>query len=317
MIGQVLGEHAINLLATRRGPPAPLRDRAEQAAAVLPPLLVAAERVAATVAQGVHGRRRVGQGDTFWQFRQYQPGDMASRIDWRESAKSQRLYIRETEWEAAQSVWLWRDASASMDYTSAGYVAGGGWPTKRDRAELLLVALASLLVRGGERLTLLGSGVAPINGRVALSRLVQLIERAAGEDAISSGLPAFEPLPRAGQLVLIGDFLAPLDQVNAAVGRFAGAGLKGHLLQVADPAEEDLPFAGRVRFAGVEERDEIVISRVETVREDYAERFRRHREGLAAVTRAFGWTLGYHRTDRPPHLALLALHAALSADRRR
>ena len=91
---------------------------------MLPPLLVAAERVAVTVAQGVHGRRRVGQGETFWQFRQYQPGDAAARIDWRESAKSQRLYVRETEWEAAQSVWLWRDASASMDYSSAEYLAG-------------------------------------------------------------------------------------------------------------------------------------------------------------------------------------------------
>ena len=141
----------------------------------MPPLLVAAERVAANVAQGVHGRRRVGQGETFWQFRQYMPGDAASRIDWRESAKSQRLYIRETEWEAAQSVWLWRDASASMDYSSAGYIAGADWPTKRDRAELLLVALASLLVRGGERLTLLGSGMAPLSGRIALSRVVELI----------------------------------------------------------------------------------------------------------------------------------------------
>ena len=156
------------------------RDRAEQAAAALPPLLVAAERVAATVAQGVHGRRRVGQGETFWQFRQYQPGDAAARIDWRESAKSQRLYVRETEWEAAQSVWLWRDASASMDYSSAGYIPGGDWPTKRDRAELILMALASLLVRGGERLALLGSGVAPISGRVALTRLAQSLGSHAG-----------------------------------------------------------------------------------------------------------------------------------------
>ncbi len=130
----------------RHGPaPVSLRDRAEQTAAMLPPLLVAAERIAANVDQGVHGRRRVGQGETFWQFRQYMPGDAAGRIDWRKSAKSQRLYVRETEWEAAQSVWLWRDASASMDYTSAGYVAGADWPAKRDRAELLLVALASLL----------------------------------------------------------------------------------------------------------------------------------------------------------------------------
>ncbi|HTT78397.1 MAG TPA: DUF58 domain-containing protein [Stellaceae bacterium] len=312
----MIGERVLGGLAARRPAP-PLREEAEEAAAALPPLLIAAERVAATVAQGVHGRRRVGQGETFWQFRQYQPGDAVQRIDWRESAKSQRLYIRETEWEAAQSVWLWRDRSASMDYSSAAYVAGGGWATKHDRAELLLVALASLLVRGGERLTLLGSGVAPMTGRAALSRIVQLVEHPAGTAAAPLGLPDFEALPRAGQLVLIGDFLAPLDRVNALVGQFAAAGLKGHLLHIADPAEEDLPFAGRVRFAGVEESDEIVIGRVETLRQDYAERFRRHRDGLAAIARAVGWTLGYHRTDRAPHLALLALYTALAADRRR
>jgi uncharacterized protein (DUF58 family) len=304
----------VGFLTRRPTPPGALRDRAEQAAAVLPPLLVAAERVAVTVAQGVHGRRRVGQGETFWQFRQYEPGDAAARIDWRESAKSQRLYVRETEWEAAQSVWLWRDASASMEYTSADYLAGAEWPTKRDRAELLLVALASLLVRGGERLTLLGSGISPMSGRIALSRVAELIGRDLPEP---ESLPAFEPLPRAAQLVLIGDFLSPLDAVNAAIARFAAAGLKGHLLQVVDPAEEDLPFDGRVRFAGIEERDEVVISRVESIRSDYSDRFRHHREGLATVAAALGWSFGFHRTDRPPHLALLALHAALSADRRR
>ena len=304
---------APSLLIRRSAPIAPLRDRAEQAASVLPPLLIAAERVAVTVAQGVHGRRRVGQGETFWQFRQYQPGDAASRIDWRESAKSQRLYVRETEWEAAQSVWLWRDASASMDYSSAEYLTGAEWPTKRDRAELLLVALASLLVRGGERLTLLGSGIAPMNGRIALSRIVEMISR----DPRASSLPDFEPLPRAGQLVLIGDFLSPLETVNAAVTHFAAAGLKGHLVQVADPAEEDLPFDGRIRFAGIEERDEVVISRVESIRSDYAHRYQRHRDGLAAIAGAVGWSFGFHRTDRPPHLALLALFTALSADRRR
>jgi uncharacterized protein (DUF58 family) len=301
-------------LSRRATAPAALRDRAEQAAAVLPPLLVAAERVAVTVAQGVHGRRRVGQGETFWQFRQYEPGDAAARIDWRESAKSQRLYVRETEWEAAQSVWLWRDASPSMNYTSAGYVPGAEWPAKRDRAELLFVALASLLVRGGERVTMLGSGMAPMNGRIALSRVVELIGR---DQADAASLPAFEPLPRAGQLVLIGDFLSPPDAVNAVIARFAAAGLKGHLLQVVDPAEEDLPFDGRVRFEGVEEPDQVVISRVEGIRQHYSERFRSHREGLAEIAAALGWTFGFHRTDRPPHLALLALYAALTADRRR
>src|ERR1700745_710778 len=165
---------------------AALRHRAEAAALALPPLLIAAERVASAVVQGTRGRRRTGTGETFWQFRQYQPGDAAARIDWRESAKSQRLYVRETEWEAAQSVWLWRDASASMQYSSADYLASAEWPRKRDRAELLLVALASLLVRGGERLTLLGSGIAPMNGRVALTRITELISR---DPAQSYSLP--------------------------------------------------------------------------------------------------------------------------------
>jgi uncharacterized protein (DUF58 family) len=285
------------------------QHRAEDLAAQLPPLLIAAERVAATVAQGVHGRRRVGQGDTFWQFRQYQPGDAAARIDWRESAKTERLYIRETEWEAAQSAWLWRDPSASMEYTSAPYVAAGSWPTKRERAELLLLALASLLVRGGEQVSLLGSGRPPMRGDLALPRLAELLARTPLPDV---SVPSFEPLPRAAELVLIGDFLAPLNELHAAIGRFAAAGIKGYLLQIADPAEEDLPFTGRVRFCGIETREEFLIGRVESVQRDYAERFRRHRAGLAALARAFGWGFGFHRTDRPPQLALLALFNAFS-----
>src|SRR5204862_7524612 len=104
--------------------------------------------------------------------------------------------VCESEWEAAQSVWLWRDASASMDYTAASYVPGAEWPTKRARAELLLLGLASLLVRGGERLTVLGSGMAPISGRIALSRVAELIGR---DERDATSLPAFEPLPRAAQ----------------------------------------------------------------------------------------------------------------------
>jgi uncharacterized protein (DUF58 family) len=278
--------------------------RGEQLAARLPPLLVAAERVAATVAQGVHGRRRVGQGETFWQFRQYESGDSAQRIDWRESAKGQRLYVRETEWEAAQSVWLWRDASASMDYASSRDV-----PTKQERTDLLLLALAALLARGGERATLLGSGLPPMTGRVMLGRIASLIER---HDGVGASLPPFALLPRYANIVLISDFLSPLEEVRAAVGQFTASGVRGHLLQVLDPAEETLPFEGRVRFEGVESDDHILISRVETVREDYQGRLADHRAGLAAIARGYGWSFLTHRTDRPPHTALLALYNALA-----
>ncbi len=277
---------------------------AEALAAAFPPLLVAAERVANAVAQGVHGRRRVGQGDTFWQFRPYSSNDAASRIDWRASAKSARLYVRETEWEAAQSVWLWRDGSASMDYASSPE-----YPTKRGRADILLLALASLLLRGGERVTLLGSGAPPNSGRAVLTRL------AMGLDAAKAGLPPTALLPRDSQLVLLGDFLGPLAEIDALVARFAARGVRGHLLQILDPAEETLPFAGRIRFEGVEGEQPILMSRAEAVRDAYIEKLAAHRAGLQAIAGAAHWTFATHRTDRPAPQALLGLFNALAVPR--
>ncbi|TVR82315.1 MAG: DUF58 domain-containing protein [Rhodospirillales bacterium] len=279
--------------------------RAEAAGAELPPLLVAAERVAATVSQGVHGRRRVGPGETFWQYRRYQHGDPMQRIDWRMSARSRHVFVRQTEWEAAQSVWLWRDASPSMDYCSRAC-----WPRKSDRANLLLLALASLLARGGEHVALVGDDRGPAPGRTALKRLTAvLMRRAQSMDSV----PPPVALPRFASLVIIGDLLTPLDQVAAMVGRFVAQGVRGHLLQVLDPAEETLPFSGRVRFVGTEGEGEAVIGRVERVRPAYAAAMAAHRAGLNRIARAGGWTFAQHHTSRPAQSALLALYLALSA----
>lgn len=277
--------------------------RAEELAATLPPLLVAAERVAATVSQGVHGRRRVGQGETFWQFRRYQSGDSAQRIDWRQSAKSQRVYVRETEWEAAQTVWLWRDASPSMIYHS-----NGAWPQKIERAELLLLALGSLLIRGGEHVGLLGDQTGPGSGRKALSRLAATL----GRRRSSEGLPALEPLPRFARIVIFGDFLSPLQDIKTRLGDFAARGIRGHLVQVVDPAEESLPFSGRVLFEGVEGEGKVLFGRTESVRDDYHAAVAAHRLGLQELARAAGWTLLTHHTDQPPQPPLMALYMALS-----
>jgi len=284
------------------------QQRAEALAGRLPPLLVAAERVAATVAQGVHGRRRVGLGETFWQFRRYQPGDSPSMIDWRQSGKTQPVYVRENEWEAAQSVWLWRDHSASMDYRSDAAL-----PTKRDRAELLLLALTVLLVRGGERVALLNAGGRPDHGKHALHRVAALLTDPRGTPP-GDGLPRSEPLPRHAQVVLFGDLLSPLPDVHATVSALSGRGLRGHLLQVLDPAEDTLPFDGRVEFTGLEGEDEVLVPRVEAVRDAYRERLKAHQEGLAALARAAGWSFAVHRTDRPPQAALLGLWGALSRE---
>ena len=91
---------------------------AHQLADRLPDLLIEAKRIAATVSHGIHGRRRAGSGETFWQFRQLQANDDAQLIDWRRSASSDHLYVREREWEAAHTMWLWPDLSPSMAFRS-------------------------------------------------------------------------------------------------------------------------------------------------------------------------------------------------------
>ncbi len=285
------------------------RQRAEQLAAALPPLLVAAERVAATVAQGVHGRRRVGVGDTFWQFRQYRPGDPASRIDWRQSAKSERVFVREREWEAAQSVWLWRDNSPSMRYASDMALRD-----KAERATVLLLAVAILLVRAGEFVALLDLERKPTTGRGALARLAAALHRDAAGGGRGSSLPPGERLPRDARLVLIGDFLSPAEELEPLLKRHASRGVKGHLLQIVDPAEEDLPFTGRIRFHGLEDEEACTVGRVESVRSAYHRRFAARRAALVDLSRSIGWTFASHRTDRPPQTALLALYEALSGE---
>lgn len=280
--------------------------QAEAVSARLPPLLIAAERVAATVAQGVHGRRRVGQGDSFWQFRRFVAGDPVARIDWRQSAKSGRpvpdgWFIRETEWEAAQTACLWRDASASMCWASRGTPI-----EKRERADLLLLALASLLLRGGERVLLLRPDARPVSGR-GLERLARDLSDATD----ATGLPPQTPIPRHASVVLFSDFLSPLNEIQALIGRFAGIPVTGYLLQILDPAEVLLPYAGRIRFRGLEREADTLIPRVETVRDDYARRLKAQQDGLAAICSAAGFGFGIHRTDQPPEVALLTLYTAL------
>ncbi|MBS7791832.1 DUF58 domain-containing protein [Roseococcus sp. SDR] len=251
--------------------------------------------------QGVHGRRRSGHGDAFWQFRPYTAGDAASSVDWRQSAKADRLFVRETEWEAAQTVLLWRDPSASMQWRS-----GRDLETKADRADLLLLALASLLLRGGERVRLVQGDRRAFMGRAALPALAMALLRGKAEEQPDLSVP------RHARLVMIGDFLQPIPEIQAALSSFAARPVRGQMLQVMDPAEETLPYAGRIRFDGLEGEAPLLIPRVETIRPLYAERLAAHRAGIATMARAAGWGFSTHRTDHPPHAALLALWLALA-----
>ncbi|MFD2236300.1 DUF58 domain-containing protein [Aureimonas populi] len=276
--------------------------RARRHAGLLPDLLVESQRIVASVTAGWHGRRRRGQGENFWQFRPFVDGEPVSRIDWRRSARDDHVYLRDREWEAAQTVWLWADPSPSMLYKSAG--AG---VSKESRALVLALALAELLARSGERIGYPGV-LDPVSARNAAERIAAALVTARP----AGGFPATERLKRHCEFVAIGDFLDPVEETTARIDRLARSGVRGHLVQVFDPAEEDFPFTGRTEFRDPESGARLTAGRAETLAQDYRRLFHARREHLAEHCRRLGWSFTPHRTDRLASEALVALHGRLS-----
>ena len=291
------------------------RYRAAEIAERVPPLLLAARRIAATIEQGVHGRRRVGRGEAFWQFRQYYPGDELRRLDWRQSAKSDRLFLRQMEWSAAQTAFLWCDLSASMRFSSRRDL-----PSKLETAQVLTLALAGAMSRAGERVALLGAGERPSAGRFVLESIAHRLAHLAGQAEQSTeqkySVPPPADLPAHAHVLLISDFLAPIEELKAVINRFAGTDCRGHLIQVLDPAELDLPYNGRVRFEGVEGEGDLLMSRAENIRDDYRTELANHWDGLKLLAQSAGWSLSRHVTDQSAAKSLLEAYQWLSADHR-
>lgn len=284
------------------------QDGALALARRLPSLVAAAREIAASVMHGVHGRRRAGVGETFWQFRPFAVGEAAQRIDWRRSARDDRLFVREREWEAAHTVWLWMDSSPAMAFQSSLAMQAKG-----DRALVLGLAAADLLVRGGERVGLMGI-TRPRASRDIVERLAEaLVLQERHTASPNDGLPPGEALAPRTRALLIGDFLADPDLIAARLDGLAARGARGHCVIIADPAEEAFPFSGHIEFLGVGNGDRFRAGRAEAFRAEYVAKLADHRARVAEIIRAKGFTLALHRTDRPASEALLALRLRFEA----
>lgn len=283
---------------------ATLRARAEALAGNLPPLLAAAEHLAATVVLGDHGRRRGGMGDEFWQYRPAHGGDDARMIDWRRSALGDSHFVREREWQAAQSVLLWVDDGRSMAYTG-----DARRETKGDRARLLALALAVVLVRGGERVGLPGPVAPPRAGTAQLVRLAMAL--AAGTVPEDYARPDGRGLPRHARAVFLSDFLGDISEVERALTDASDRGVRGALVQVLDPVEEAFPFDGRTVFESMSGALRYETLKAGDLRERYRARLAERKAALETLARRTGWHLLCHHTGAPAQSALLWIYQVL------
>ena len=282
---------------------ASLRAQAETLGQSLPALLAEAEHLAATVLLGEHGRRRAGQGDEFWQYRSAHAGDPARAMDWRRSARSDAHFVREREWQVAQSVSLWIDSATAMRFS--GDPARG---SKADRARVLGLALAVLLLRGGERVGL--SGMVPKPGR---AQIMALLDGLQTEDSQDYGAPDVTGMAAHGRAVFLSDFLGNLDLTEQAMITAADRGIRGVLLQVLDPAEEDFPFQGRTIFESMQGALRHETQSAGDLRARYLARLAERKDALTRLAAATGWHYQCHHTGAPAQAALLWAYRALEA----
>jgi uncharacterized protein (DUF58 family) len=273
---------------------------AKDLAAAMPALLVEARRISATILAGWHGRRRAGPGETFWQFRPFVSGEPAATIDWRRSARDEHLYVREKEWEAAHTLWLAPDLSASMAFRSRLAAVD-----KRTRTVVLTLALADLLARAGERVGVLGLG-RPYLSRIAAEKIARAMIGAPPAAWLGA-----KQLRRFSDVVVFSDFLDPIEEITARFDSISATGARAHLVQVLDPIEETFPYTGRTEFRDPESGFRKTIGRAETIREEYRDLLAARRVQLREICARLDWTFLVHHTARPAVEPLLALHVRL------
>jgi len=270
----------------------------------IPRLILEARRIAATVIHGLHGRKRAGPGESFWQYRRFVSGEPARRVDWRRSARDGILYVREQEWEASHTVWLWPDRSPSMTFRSEL-----AKESKLERTLVIAFAIAEVLVHAGERVGVPGL-LRPTGSRNVLEKFANAIIHDRTERA--SLPPSFVP-SGLSEMVVVSDFWAPITDVCKILSQLSSTGAHGHVLQVVDPAEETFPYSGRVEFIEPEGGESITAGRAESWKAEYHTLVANHRAAIRAETDKRGWSFAIHRTDRPTTELLLALHARMSA----
>lgn len=275
-------------------------------AAALPRLVLEARRIAANVIHGLHGRRRAGAGESFWQYRHFVSGEPAQNVDWRRSARDDHLYVREQEWEAAHTVWLWPDRSLSMAFASKL-----ARDSKLERALVITFALAELLVAGGERVGIPGL-MAPTASRGIIDKMAQaMLHDTATRDSLP---PAFVPASLS-EVVVLSDLWSDMSAIDTMLSGLTSSGARGTLVQVVDPAEETFPYSGRVEFTEPESGTVITAGRAERWAQDYVARVALHRDEIRTATGKLGWLFSTHTTSRSAAELLLFLHAGMMAGR--
>ncbi len=284
-----------------------LFQKAETATTALPALLARSHQAVSSITHGDHARRKVGSGEKFWQFRNYTPYDRPQDIDWRQSAKGDHVYIRQKEWQTAQTALFWCSNSQGMDFCSPDALT-----SKADAAHILSLSLALLLTRAGEQVGMIGQSR---TGRssAALERIANALLNPKKECVHFEqwSVVAQSKTPSNALLIQISDFLEPLETLKAICETLAAQSPNALIIQVLDPHELELPYLGRVLFQDPASDAQELINNVPSIRAKYQMRIQSHIRAFQELCTHYGWHYILHRTDTPLEDTLADIWAIL------
>jgi uncharacterized protein (DUF58 family) len=273
--------------------PSPSAQIIEALDAALPAIMMDARRAASSIVMGEHGKRRAGLGDAFWQHREWTNGESIRQVDWRRSARSDKLFVRERERQVPALLQIWCDGRAGMNWTSDTAI-----PTKAQRGLVAGLALAIATRAGGERVCALGLG-APLSHELQFARV---LGEAGGQ------VPGQF---KAGQVLLISDGLEAREIWATRAKQVAGARAQLIVLLIADRAEQEFPFQGRIAFSAGPDQAPHIVGRAQAAKADYVRAYRHHLEAVQAAIKQAGGQVFTHSTFEPAVPTLLQLAAAL------
>lgn len=291
-----------------------LLARADETYGRLPPALrLEIDRISRGLPEhGPRKLRRHGPGTEFFESRPWRLGDDPRRINARLSARAGKNMVAEKEAEIRQRFYLWRDSSPSMTYSSAP----GALPSKKEAAEIMLLAFAKHLAKNEESVGILDGGGVFRGGRAA--------ERLAGSLAevtvVTGPLPATllpgpgRRLPDNSVAVLFSDFMTDGEELLKGIAGLSGQNLQGFLVMVLDPQETDFAFSGAVEFEGMEGEGRLAFGKTQDLRTAYREKLAAHIGRLRETAAARGFKFILQRTDRPLHAGLLAIYGLAPQD---
>lgn len=281
-----------------------LRQRSEAAHDSLPDMILQAEKAVHHILTGHHAQKRAGTGEKFWQFREYDPSDRPQDIDWRQSAKTDRVYVRQKEWQTTQTAMIWAQNNENMTYASDQAIASKG-----DTAKILALAIGMMLSKTGELITSLELSSQAGRSDHAIEKLGRALL-----DIETGDLPDIQKaaVKKNCSLILVSDFLAPIEEIEECFSSLAAQADNAVIIQVLDPTELTMPFEGRIVFEAPGTHDDYLIENVEAVRADYLDVLNRQIRNIKQLCHLHQWNWVLHSTDSPIRQTLTDIQLMLN-----